>query len=86
MYKILTGREDVDRGKLFTMGSEASRATTSTAHDLNARVKHGRLDFSARSSGQWNEIPCHIKDMRTVEGFAFKAAYGRHRQNIAQRG
>ena len=89
MYKILTGREDVDRGEWFTMASEASRATRSTAHNLNVRVKHGRLEvrrnlFSVRSSGQWNEIPGHIKDLKTVEGF--KAAYARHRQNIAQRG
>ena len=42
MYKILTGREDVDRGEWFTMALEASRATRSTAHNLNVRVKQGR--------------------------------------------
>ena len=42
MYKILTGRQDVDRGEWFTMALEASRATRSTAHNLNVRVKQGR--------------------------------------------
>ena len=60
-----------------------------SAHNLNVRVKHGRLEvrrnfFSVRASGQWNEIPGHIKDLKTVG--VFKAAYARHRQNIAQRG
>ena len=89
VYKILTGRENVDRSEWFTMAAEASRATRSTAHGLNIRVKHGRLEvrrnfFSVRVSAQWNEVPGVIKDMRTIDGF--RAAYARHRQNIAQRG
>ena len=55
VYKILTGRENVDRSEWFTMAAEASRATRSTAHGLNIRVKHSRLEvrrnfFSVRVS------------------------------------
>ena len=89
VYKILTGREDVDKGQWFTMASEAARNTRVMDHRLNVRVKHGRLDvrrnfFSVRVTGLWNKIPGHIKDLQTVVGF--KTAYAKHRLNIAQRG
>ena len=74
VYKVLTGREDVDRDQWFTMASESVRTTRVTSHKLNVRVRHGRLDnrrnfFSVRVSGQWNDIPGHIKDIKTVAGF-----------------
>ena len=69
VYKILTGREDVDRGEWFIMAAEASRATRSTAHDLNIRVKHGQLEVRRNLSAQWNDVlPGVIKDMRTIDG------------------
>ena len=68
VYKVLTGREDVDRDQWFTMASESVRTPRVTSHKLNVRVRHGRLDvrrnfFSVRVSGQWNDIPGHIKDI-----------------------
>ena len=85
VYKILTGRENVDRSEWFTTAAEASRATRSTAHGLNIRVKHGRLEvrrnsFSVRVSAQWNEVPGVIKDMRTIDGFS----PGQHMPGIAK--
>ena len=67
----------------------AARTTRVTAHKLNVRVRHGRLDvrrnfFSVRVAGLWNSIPGHIKDLKTVAGF--KTAYANHRRNIAQKG
>ena len=78
VYKVLTGREDVDKDQWFIMASEAARTTRVTAHKLNVRVRHGRLDvrrnfFSVRVAGLWNSIPGHIKDLKTVAGF--KTAY-----------
>ena len=62
VYKVLTGREDVDKDQWFIMASEAARTTRVTAHKLNVRVRHGRLDvrrnfFSVRVAGLWNSIP-----------------------------
>ena len=89
VYKILTGKEDVNKEEWFTMASEAARVTRATSHPLNVRVRHGRLDvrrnfFSVRTSGPWNDIPGHIKDQKTVTGF--KTEYAKYRQNVAQRG
>ena len=83
VYKVLTGREDIDKGQWFTMG------TRTASHKLNVKVNHGRLDvrrnfFSVRVSGQWNDIPGHIKDQQTVDGF--KTAYARYRLTNAQWG
>ena len=83
VYKVLTGREDIDKGQWFTM------RTRTASHKLNVKVNHGRLDvrrnfFSVRVSGQWNDIPGHIKDQQTVDGF--KTAYARYRLTNAQWG
>ena len=83
VYKVLTGREDIDKGQWFTMG------TRTASHKLNVKVNHGRLDvrrnfFSVRVSGQWNDIPGHIKDQQTVDGI--KTAYARYRLTNAQWG
>ena len=80
VYKVLTGRKDVDKDQWFTMASESVRASRVTSHKLNVRVKHGRLDvrrnfFSVRVSGHWNVIPGHIKDLKTLSGF--KTAYAK---------
>ena len=83
VYKVLTGREDIDKGQWFTM------RTRTASNKLNVKVNHGRLDvrrnfFSVRVSGQWNDIPGHIKDQQTVDGF--KTAYARYRLTNAQWG
>ena len=89
VYKVLTGREDVNKCQWFTMAAEAARTTRTASHKLNVNVIHGRLEvrrnfFSVRASGQWNDIPGHIKDQKTVDGF--KAAYKKYRQTIGQEG
>ena len=89
VYKILNGREDVDKANWFSMASEGIRTTRVAAHKLNLKVTHGRLDvrknfFSVRVTGLWNDIPGHIKDQKTATGF--KNAYAKFRKTIAQRG
>ena len=89
VYKVLTGRENVDKDQWFTMASETARMTRVASHRLNVMVNHGRLDirrnfFSVRTSGLWNDVPGHIKDQKTVAGF--KSACAIFHINVAQRG
>ena len=86
VYKVLTGKEQVDPTEWFNMAGEAARATRATADPLNIRVKHGRLElrqnfFTVRVTEQWNQVPTDIKKLRTVD--AFKVAYAHHRANQA---
>ena len=79
----------MDKANWFSMASESIRTTRVAAQKLNLKVTHGRLDvrrnfFSVRVSGQWNDIPGHIKDQQTVDGF--KTAYARYRLTNAQWG
>ena len=78
VYKVLTGKEQVDPTEWFNMAGETARATRATADPLNIRVKHGRLElrqnfFTVRVTEQWNQVPTDIKKLRTVD--AFKVAY-----------
>ena len=89
VYKILTGKEDVDPTEWFEMATNSTRATRTAADPLNVRVRHGRLDtrrhfFSVRVTEDWNKVPSDIKKVRTVEGF--KRAYAKHRKNNAHVG
>ena len=66
VYKVLTGKDQVDPAEWFTMAAEATRATRTTADPLNVRVKHGRLEvrrnfFTVRVTEQWNQVPMNIK-------------------------
>ena len=59
VYKVLTGKDQVDPAEWFTMAGEAARATRATADPLNIKVKHGRLEvrqnfFTIRVTEQWN--------------------------------
>ena len=72
----------VDPAEWFSMAGEAARAMRATADPLNIHVKHGRLEvrknfFTVRVTEQWNQVPTHIKNKRTVD--AFKNAYAHHR-------
>ena len=42
VYKVLTGREDVDKGQWYTMAAEAARTLRTASHKLNVKVNHGR--------------------------------------------
>ena len=84
VYKVPTGKEQVDPAEWFSMAGETSRVTRATADPLNIRVKHGRLEvrrnfFTVRVTKQWNQVPTEIKNKRTVD--AFKNAYAHHRAN-----
>ena len=86
VYKVLTGKEQVDPTEWFNMAGEAARATQATADPLNIRVKHGRLElrrnfFTVRVTEQWNQVPTDIKNRLTID--AFKVAYAHHRANQA---
>ena len=82
VYKVLTGKDQVDPTEWFTMAGEAARATRATADPLNIKVKHGRLEvrqnfFTIRVTEQWNRVPRDIKNQKTVD--SFKNAYARYR-------
>ena len=82
VYKVLTGKDQVDPTEWFTMAGEAARATRATADPLNIKVKHGRLEvrqnfFTIRVTEQWNRVPRDIKNQKTVD--SFKTAYARYR-------
>ena len=84
VYKVLTGKEQVDPAECFSMAGETSRVTRATEDPLNIRVKHRRLEvrrnfFTVRVTEQRNQVPTEIKNKRTVD--AFKNAYAHHRAN-----
>ena len=84
VFKILTGKEDIDPALLFSMAGTAGRPTRSAADPLNVRIQHGRLEcrkhfFSVRVTEQWNNVPTDIKNSRTIG--SFKNAYAKHRKD-----
>ncbi len=59
---------------------QAGRATRSTDDPLNVRPKAARLEvrknfFSSRVTENWNEIPSHVKNVRTVSGWDFRSSF-----------
>ena len=65
VYKVLTGKEQVDPTEWFSMAGEAARATRATADPLEVRQNF----FTVRVTEQWNQVPTDIKNMRTIEAF-----------------
>jgi hypothetical protein len=56
------------------MVDQEGRATRSTDDPLNVRPKAARLEirknfFSSRVTENWNKIPSHVKNVKTVSGF-----------------
>jgi hypothetical protein len=85
-YKILAGRDKVDKRKWFVMSSESDRQTRATADPLSIRIPANRLEirrqfYSQRVPDQWNKIPLEIRKAPTP--WAFKRAYKAHRRAIA---
>ena len=75
-YKILTGKDNVDRNIWFkTQGETRNRITRQNEYDNDlARVGTCRTDlrknfYSQRVIGAWNALPIEIKDSRTTESF-----------------
>jgi hypothetical protein len=78
VYKIMTGKDKVQKDTWFKGLGEGGRDTRATADPLNLRIPAPRLEirrsfFSQRVPAQWNRIPADIKAARTVS--AFKSAY-----------
>ncbi len=73
-YKVMTGKDNVERSTWFDMASSGQRATRQAADPLNIRPKAARLEvirhfFSKRVVESWNEIPEKVKSAGSVIGF-----------------
>ncbi len=82
-YKVMTGKDNVERSIWFDMASSGQRATRQAADPLNIRPKAARLEvrrqfFSQRVVEYWNEIPEKVKSAVSVIGF--KAGLKKHLQ------
>ena len=74
VYKILHGRDDVEKEQWFEPVGDGGMATRLAADPLNMRIPAPRLDirkhfFSQRVPRLWNEIPATVKQAKTVAGF-----------------
>jgi hypothetical protein len=84
-YKVMTGKDNVDRATWFDMASSGQRATRQAADPLNIRPKASRLEvrrqfFSQRVVEDWNGVPEQVKSAVTVIGF--KAGLKKHLQGM----
>ena len=82
MYKIMSGKSDVDYNVWFTKvaDAEGGRTTRLAADPLNVRVQAARLElrrnfFSTRVCEKWNSLPSDAKNAKSVSHF--KSAYRR---------
>ncbi len=81
-FKIIRGVHMVISDSWFQMVDQAGRAIISTDDPLNVRPKAARLEvrknfFSSRVTENWNKIPSHVNNVKTVSGF--KRSYKNHR-------
>jgi len=88
-YKIVTGKEGLQKETWFEMAGATGRATRATADPLNLRVPAPRLEirrhfFSQRVPKSWNEVPSDLKNVATVE--AFRHGYRRLRRQRGPNG
>lgn len=86
-YKILHGKDRVEKDTWFKMASEGNRATRSAADQLNLRPQAARLDlrkkfFTNRVVDAWNDIPSKLKQVNTVS--SFKNGYKKLRLTMVQ--
>ena len=84
-YKVMTGKDNVERSTWFDMASSGQRATRQAADPLNIRPKAARLEvrrhfFSQRVVERWNEIPEKVKSAESVIGF--KSGLKKHLQSM----
>ena len=84
VYKILSGKDKVEKDTWFRMAGDGGRDTRVNADPLNLRHPAPRLEirrafFSQRVPAPWNAVPPHIKAARTAT--AFKKAYRAHRRD-----
>ena len=57
VYKVLTGKDQVDPAEWFTMAGEAARATRGQP---TTRLEIRRNLFTIRVTEQWNRVPRDI--------------------------
>ena len=88
VFKIMTGRDRVNRATWFALASDnAVNVVTRAAADPTAlkipvcRLEVRRNFFSQRVPEQWNRIPLAVRESATAA--AFKAAYAAHRRETA---
>jgi hypothetical protein len=88
-YKIVKGKDDVDRDLWFrTCQDNSSRQTRlSNYRDNLVRTKISRTElrnnfFSQRVIGPWNDLPDTVKESTTVE--CFKSNYDSYKQRPIQ--
>jgi hypothetical protein len=82
-YKIVSGKERVQRGTWFQMASDSASSTRQAAGPLNLKPNASKLEirrnfFSYRVVEDWNKIPIDIKMSSKVE--SFKKGYARFRE------
>jgi hypothetical protein len=73
-YKIVTGKENVNRESWFEMACEGQRATRQAADPLNIKPQAPRLEirrhfFTNRVIKDWNNLPTEVKNAPSVESF-----------------
>ena len=78
VYKMLTGKDNVDTEALFTMANTHGRHTRNADAPLNLRQGVSRLEvrkhfFTQRVIADWNRIPGDIKTLKSAQ--AFKRCY-----------
>jgi hypothetical protein len=71
VYKILTGKENIEYGSFFQL---ASSEREMRGHELKLYHRRSRLDirkfsFSQRVVKVWNKLPQHVIEAPTVNSF-----------------
>ena len=81
-YKIITGKEDINPGKFFTMA--AVRGDPEITHNMKLYKKSFRLNkrkytFSQRVIDKWNTLDKDVVESQKTSGF--KRKYDRSEKN-----
>ena len=74
VYKIVTGKDNVNKDSWFTMLNSGDRVTRATADPLNIRGAVCKLEirrnfFSQRVTEAWNNVPRELKCAKSVSAF-----------------
>ncbi len=73
-FKIVKGIDRVEHGTWFHLATDGGRATRSADCPHNLRQMAARLEvrrnfFSNRVIDSWNQLPTHVKNVKTVSSF-----------------
>ena len=89
MYKVLTGKDNVDYMRWFelTKPIEGASSTRSTSGTLNVKRNEGRNDlrrnfWSVRVCVDWNNLPNTVKEQPTTNSFKNSLDNWQKRQTI----